>query len=78
MFSRQLGFGLGNKTTGSHFGIVPSDFAMDKVNCSSNDNSIQDCFYKDNTNENCEASDGAGVNCFNIPSKRRVQNEKKC
>ena len=67
MFSRQLGFGYGNKTTGSHFGSVPSDFAMDKVNCSSKDNFIQDCSYKDNTNENCEASDGAGVNCFNYP-----------
>ena len=72
MFSRQLGFDWGNKTTGSHFGSVPSDFAMDNVDCSSNDNSIQDCFYKDDTNENCGASQGAGVYCFSIPGKLTI------
>ena len=72
MFLRQLGFDNGNKTTGSHFGSVPSDFSMDKVNCSSNDNSIQDCFYKDDTNENCGASQGAGVYCFSIPGKLTI------
>ena len=72
MFSRQLGFDWGNKTTGSHFGSVPSDFAMDNVDCSPNDNSIQDCDYKDNANEDCEASNGAGVYCFNYP-RRKLQ-----
>ena len=61
-YSRQLGFDRGTHHTESHFGNVPSDFAMDSVDCSITDYRIQDCSYS--TSEDCGSSEGAGVSCY--------------
>merc|ERR1712013_784650 len=46
---RQLGFTDGTKTTSSYFGSVPSHFAMDDVNCSGNEEALQECGYNKST-----------------------------
>ena len=62
--SRQLGFHLGGTSTSkSHFGSVPSTFAMVNVTCNSTDKTIQDCSYDDETTEDCGPDQGAGVIC---------------
>ena len=59
---RQLGFnGLVRVTTNSHFGSVPSDFAMDEVSCNGTEAKLQDCLHK--TRDDCGANEGAGVIC---------------
>ena len=59
---RQLGFsGLVSVTTNSHFGSVPSDFAMDEVSCNGTEANLQDCVH--NTWDNCGGNEGAGVVC---------------
>ena len=60
---RQLGFASGTSTSNSYFGSVPNEFAMDNVNCSPSDNTIQDCEHLDENGENCSSSEGAGVIC---------------
>jgi len=59
---RQLGFNRGTHYTNSHFGSVPSQFAMDNVDCSTTDYRIQDCSYT--TSEDCGSDEGAGVSCY--------------
>jgi len=59
---RQLGFNSGTPYDNSHFGNVPSNFAMDNVDCSTTDVRIQDCYYV--TTDNCGSSEGAGVSCY--------------
>ena len=60
---RQLGFASGTSTSNSYFGSVPNEFAMDNVNCSPSDDTIQDCEHLDENGENCSSSEGAGVIC---------------
>ena len=60
---RQLGFKNGKATSKSHFGSVPSTFAMVNVACNSADKTIQDCSYDDETTEECGPDQGAGVIC---------------
>merc|ERR1712013_873081 len=64
---RQLGFTDGTKTTSSYFGSVPSHFAMDDVNCSGNEEALQECGY--NKSDNCGSDEGAGVKCFDSTAK---------
>ena len=59
---RQLGFSYGNAVTGSFWGSVPSDFAMDDVNCNGNEMYLQECSYR--TSDDCGSSEGAGVHCY--------------
>jgi len=58
---RQLGFNYGTSKSGSYFGDVPSDFAMDEVGCVGNEATLQDCSYR--TSDDCGRSEGAGVIC---------------
>ena len=58
---RILGFSGGIPKTGSHFGLVSTDFAMDDVFCTGSEQSIFDCPYS--TSHDCEAQEGAGVIC---------------
>ena len=59
---RQLGYTRGDAYTESHWGSVPSDFAMDSVGCGGNEMHLQDCSYS--TSEDCGANEGAGVHCY--------------
>jgi len=59
---RQLGYSYGTRKTGSYFGQVPSNFAMDEVRCKGDEAFLQDCSY--DTSEDCGASEGAGVFCY--------------
>ena len=60
---RQLGFSTGNRVGHSHFGPVPSKFAMDSIDCSDSAPPlhIQDCAY--DTLDDCSAAEGGGVYC---------------
>merc|ERR1711953_138466 len=60
---RQLGFDYGRHYKESHFGVVPSAFAMDNVQCGSRTNILQECSYS--TSDGCGGSEGAGVRCYN-------------
>ena len=66
---RQLGFKYGKATSKSHFGSVPSTFAMVNVTCNSTDKTIQDCSYDDETSHECGPDQGAGVICNTIPGQ---------
>ena len=68
-FFRQLGFQSGTVTTKSHFGSVPSTFAMVNVACNSTDKTIQDCSYDDETAEECGPDQAAGVICNTPPGQ---------
>ena len=68
-YHRQLGFKDGKATSKSHFGSVPSTFAMVNVACNSTDKTIQGCSYDDETTEDCGPDQGAGVICNPIPSQ---------
>ena len=46
----------------SHFGTIPSRFAMDNVRCSSHGNTLQECSYS--TEDDCSSTEGAGVRCY--------------
>ena len=60
---RQLGFsGLERVTSNSHFGTVPSSFALDDVGCDGDEERLQDCSAR-NDGENCGGGEGAGVVC---------------
>ena len=62
MVCRQLGFsGAASATIDSHFGNVPTDFAYDNVNCSGNEDALDECTHLDS--ENCDLTEGAGVIC---------------
>ncbi len=62
MVCRQLGFSSAHYATKkSHFGPVPSDFAMDDVSCKGTEARLQDCRY--DHYDNCESDEGAGVAC---------------
>ena len=60
---RQLGYiGLEQVTTGSTFGTVYNDFAMDGVECSGFEDRLDDCpFYQ--AGDFCGINTGAGVIC---------------
>ena len=59
---RQLGYiGLEQVTTGSTFGTVSDDFAMDGVECSGFEDRLEDCQF--NSTGECGIQDGAGVIC---------------
>jgi len=62
----QLGFSRDNATVyvSSTFGSVPYVFAMDDVQCSGNEATIQECDY--NASDDCNANEGAGVQCFEL------------
>jgi deleted-in-malignant-brain-tumors protein 1 len=59
---RMLGFSGGVPKSGSHFGSVSTDFAMDDVFCTGSETSILDCPHS--TSHNCEADEAAGVICM--------------
>ena len=59
---RQLGYARGDAYQNSHWGSVPSHFAMDDVDCRGDERYLQECTY--NTSENCESNEGAGVHCY--------------
>lgn len=56
---RQLGFNTG--TAAYHFGNVPEVMAMDDVQCTGSEETLQQCTYR--TYDNCAGSEGAGVEC---------------
>ena len=58
---KQLGFSTGLAHWDSFFGRVPSDFAMDDVLCTGEEDTIQECDYT--CNDDCSAGEGAGVEC---------------
>lgn len=59
---KQLGFsGALNFTVRSHFGYVPTLFALDNVNCVGNEASLNDCPHVDDND--CNFEEGAGVVC---------------
>jgi len=58
---KQLGFITGVAYWASHFGNVPSEFAMDNVECTGEEATIQDCDYV--STSDCSADEGAGVMC---------------
>ena len=60
---RMLGYSSGQPTTKSHFGSVPSTFAMDDVSCFGNETSLLDCPHA--TVDNCGSHEAAGVICSN-------------
>ena len=60
---RMLGYSSGRPTTKSHFGSVPSLFAMDDVSCFGNETSLLDCPHV--TVDNCGSHEAAGVICSN-------------
>ena len=59
---RQLGYARGDAYQNSHWGSVPSHFAMDDVSCRGDERYLQECTYS--TNDNCESNEGAGVHCY--------------
>ena len=59
---RQLGYSGGRARTGSYYGSVSGDFAMDDVVCSGTESYLQNCEYS--TTDNCGTDDGAGVECY--------------
>ena len=59
---RQLGYARGDAYQDSHWGSVPSDFAMDEVTCRGDEKYLQECTYR--TSEDCSNSEGAGVWCY--------------
>ena len=60
---RMFGYSSGQPTTKSHFGSVPSTFAMDDVSCFGNETSLLDCPHV--TVDNCGSHEAAGVICSN-------------
>ena len=60
---RMLGYSSGQPTTKSHFGLVPSTFAMDDVSCLGNETSLLDCPHA--IVDNCGSHEAAGVICSN-------------
>ena len=58
---RQLGYSYGDPFTQSHWGSVPSNFAMDEVRCGGNEMYLQECSYS--TSDDCGSNEGAGVHC---------------
>ena len=60
-----LGYSSGLFTKKSHFGPVPTNFAMDNVNCTGDEMSIFDCAH--DTADDCDSDEGAGVICSNDP-----------
>ena len=58
-----FGYSSGQPTTKSHFGSVPSTFAMDDVSCFGNETSLLDCPHV--TVDNCGSHEAAGVICSN-------------
>ena len=59
---RQLGFNSGERLGESFFGDVPNKFAMDRINCDGDEETIQQCYYE--TQEDCDFNEGAGVVCL--------------
>jgi len=59
----QLGYRYGIAYSGSHWGSVPSTFAMDNVGCGGSEDFLQECTYS--TSDDCGSSEGAGVQCYN-------------
>merc|ERR1712212_528709 len=62
---RQLGYDYGFPTDNSFFGPVSTDFVMDDVQCTGNEEYIWRCPHE--TEHNCGSSEGAGVICSNEP-----------
>ena len=61
---RMLGYKYAQYTIRSHFGEVPSDFAMDKaVWCAGNETSLRDCPHI--AVHDCGVDEGAGAVCSN-------------
>merc|ERR1712212_445773 len=58
---RMLGYYGGEYTPHSHFGDVSADFAMDEVQCTGNEASINDCPHQ--TSHDCGSTEGLGVIC---------------
>ena len=56
-----LGYSNGQPTSFSKFGVVPSEFFMDNVQCSGNEASLFECHF--NHWDNCGINEGAGVIC---------------
>ena len=48
-------------TTGSRFGNVVANYALDNVKCSGSEESLEDCQYLER--HNCENHEAAGVIC---------------
>ena len=59
---RQLGYARGDAYKESHWGSVPSDFAMEEVPCWGDEKCLQECTYR--TSDDCSSSEGAGVRCY--------------
>ena len=66
LLPRMFGYSSGQPTTKSHFGSVPSLFAMDDVSCFGNETSLLDCPHV--TVDNCGSHEAAGVICSNSTS----------
>ena len=62
---KQLGFSSGIARWESAFGSVPTQHAMDDVQCTGDEDTIQQCTYS--LNENCDSTEGAGVECSYSP-----------
>ena len=58
---KMLGYSGGVPKTGSYFGMVSTNYAMDDVLCTGMENSLLDCPHT--TTHNCETNEGAGVIC---------------
>ena len=58
---RMLGYSGGRAVTGSYFGTVGTQFAMDDVICTGSEASIIDCYHQ--AHHNCGAREAAGVVC---------------
>jgi len=58
---KMLGFSGGVPKSGSYFGMVSTNYAMDDVFCTGTENSVLDCPHS--TTHNCEENEGAGVIC---------------
>ena len=63
LLPRMFGYSSGQPTTKSHFGSVPSLFAMDDVSCFGNETSLLNCPHA--TVDNCGSHEAAGVICSN-------------
>ena len=68
---RMLGFSGGIPKTGSHFGPVSTNFAMDNVFCTGTEESLLDCPHS--SSHDCEAQEGAGVICVKGEYQTRFQ-----
>jgi len=57
-------------TVRSHYGLVPSEFSLDNVDCDGTEESLLDCPHL--SIDNCGSTEGAGVVCGDIPANNTV------